>query len=948
MGTPKYARFRRADLQMQTPLDRRHWVGASLDEGGAGLPSHGQVTEDEIRLSAQRYAARCREVGLEIIGLTDHNLGGPVDEVEVFVEELRAHLAGDAIVLVGFEVAAKVGKGAHFLCLFDRSMSVRDVSDVLTELGLPPASRFAGGEPAQASRDWPALPETVQNDRGGILVAAHAIDKNGLCSDKTVADWWSKELIGDLRLGCIELPKHREYYADPARSWLASKIVRGEDGWGGGRHPIAVVNSSDCKRLDPKDRRSPSTNQTESWIGKRWTWIKTGPDVTVEGLRQAFLDHESRIRTVADSGDLAAPRPGDEPNRPVVETVVISGASFLADQSIALSPELTTLIGGGGTGKSSILEYVGRALGVESPNDDRPDVVAETLGEQGQARITSRNGVDRLALTLSRSGTEVDDEPLPVDVAARFPIRLVRQREIFAIATSKDARLRLVDDLVRDELRQLEGGEADVLRNLASLEKDRSDREELLARRAVVTAEISRFEGQIVALQQASTPLVNRDRLRAERDLLSGLDARIAELATDIDSAADELVLAVSTAEIVTRQTPHVAALIQVHARALQKVADVQAHVRGAAHSLRAWLDSERSRDERKEWSTALADAEAAYAEASAALPEAASVPGLGESLTARKAELVTIDAKVVAIERRLANEPALMLELRELWAAQTDTRRAVASRLEDVVPETDKHTPYVTVAVDAFGDIAALGDWVMGRVNDQRRFAPDEAKALARILAAARQPGENPVEVLCSLLADQARSELDAEFSPARMAALRDVCEGAPRKELERFRVPDSVTVTLYRQGGEVAGTLGAGLSVGQQCIAVLTLLLAMGDTPILIDQPEDEIDNEFIYRELVPLIVRAKQRRQVIIATHNANIPVNGDAELIYALEAGQVDGEVRGVRKALKWKDPVPGQGVAEGPLEVEAVRRAVSEIMEGSEEAFQRRRAKYGLP
>jgi hypothetical protein len=112
--------------------------------------------------------------------------------------------------------------------------------------------------------------------------------------------------------------------------------------------------------------------------------------------------------------------------------------------------------------------------------------------------------------------------------------------------------------------------------------------------------------------------------------------------------------------------------------------------------------------------------------------------------------------------------------------------------------------------------------------------------------------------------------------------------------------------------------------------------MLLANDDAPAVIDQPEDEIDNEFTYRELVPLLRRVKEQRQLILSTHDPNLPVNGDAELIYALEAR--DG--RGVTKEVDGAEAV-------GALDMSAVRVAVEEIMEGSEEAFRRRSERYGF-
>ncbi|MNY19425.1 hypothetical protein D3C86_1528580 [compost metagenome] len=107
-----------------------------------------------------------------------------------------------------------------------------------------------------------------------------------------------------------------------------------------------------------------------------------------------------------------------------------------------------------------------------------------------------------------------------------------------------------------------------------------------------------------------------------------------------------------------------------------------------------------------------------------------------------------------------------------------------------------------------------------------------------------------------------------------------------------------------------------------------MLNLLLAKGEGPIVIDQPEDELDSNFIYHELVPLLRRIKNRRQLIVATHNANLPVNADADLVYALKVAEGRGVV-----------------LAEGGLDNNETTGAVLDIMEGSAEAFKRRLAKY---
>jgi hypothetical protein len=125
--------------------------------------------------------------------------------------------------------------------------------------------------------------------------------------------------------------------------------------------------------------------------------------------------------------------------------------------------------------------------------------------------------------------------------------------------------------------------------------------------------------------------------------------------------------------------------------------------------------------------------------------------------------------------------------------------------------------------------------------------------------------------------------------------------------------------------------------LSTGQKATAVLLLLLLESDAPLVVDQPEDDLDNRFITDSVVPKMRQEKRRRQFVFATHNANIPVLGDAELIVGLtafgEAGQ-EGKAR-----------IPAEHM--GSIDARAVRELVEEVLEGGRAAFEMRRLKYGF-
>jgi hypothetical protein len=111
---------------------------------------------------------------------------------------------------------------------------------------------------------------------------------------------------------------------------------------------------------------------------------------------------------------------------------------------------------------------------------------------------------------------------------------------------------------------------------------------------------------------------------------------------------------------------------------------------------------------------------------------------------------------------------------------------------------------------------------------------------------------------------------------------------------------------------------------SPGQKTAALLAFFLSYGDEPLVLDQPEDDLDSALIYDLIVKHLREIKTRRQLIVVTHNPNIVVNGDAELVTAFVAR--GGETQQERS---------------GSLQDLEVRKTVCDVMEGGREAFEQR-------
>jgi len=190
--------------------------------------------------------------------------------------------------------------------------------------------------------------------------------------------------------------------------------------------------------------------------------------------------------------------------------------------------------------------------------------------------------------------------------------------------------------------------------------------------------------------------------------------------------------------------------------------------------------------------------------------------------------------------------------------------------------------------------------------------------------------------------LADRCREGKEAlithySFSPAaaeRMAlASPDIF-----MKIEEVELPATTNIKLNTASEGEPPTWQAleALSTGQKATAVLLLLLLESEAPLVVDQPEDDLDNRFITDGIVPTMKDEKRKRQFIFSTHNANIPVLGDAELIIGLSTESQNDIVHGYISDRH-----------RGSIDIQPVREMVEEILEGGKAAFEMRRQKYGF-
>jgi hypothetical protein len=259
--------------------------------------------------------------------------------------------------------------------------------------------------------------------------------------------------------------------------------------------------------------------------------------------------------------------------------------------------------------------------------------------------------------------------------------------------------------------------------------------------------------------------------------------------------------------------------------------------------------------------------------------------------------------------------EEVLRTEFQEIQAAAQSVNKQLKNQLKVEVRYAGDRSPLETFLRERIG----------GRLTEAiERLAARDTLSLRELAAACRRGS----------------AELIVDYGIPNAQADRIAQTGVDvLLQLEELYLPPTTDIALNvsPEAETPEWRLLKDLSTGQKATAVLLLVLLEGDAPLIVDQPEDDLDNRFVTDTIVPRMRAEKRRRQFVFATHNANIPVLGDAEQIVGLSpAGEAVGD-----------GTVKLRPEHMGSIDSRPVREMVEEVLEGGKEAFERRRAKYGF-
>lgn len=939
MSPDKGAHYFRCDLQVHTPRDAQ-WKGKT------------RVSNADRQAFAGELVAASRAAGLDAIAITDHHdlLFAPLvrDAARAETDSDGHQLPKDKqlVVFPGIELTLAVPCQA--LLLLDADLPDDRLGLVLEALAIEPHPSSKAKLPDVVALDHINSLKTLyevldQREwlRGRYIVFPNVTDSGHKSLMRTAMQAKYKEMpcVGGYLDGTVDKigKGNRKKFAGQDPKW--------------GNKPLALFQTSD------------SRTEKFTELGKQSTWVKWATP-TAEALRQACLAHDSRISHVAPQ------LPGI-----FVSRLVVSNSKFLGPVDLALNSQYNAIIGGRGTGKSTLLDYLRWGL-CDEPTSVEDDEVANPRVRQRRLVDTTlvphdahvethftineiRHVVRRYAVSgdvLLKVGDGELEKTRESDVRSLLPIHAYSQKQLSSVSVRIDELMRFVTAPIRPELdaidRRISEAAGTLRENYAALQRAR-DLDAGLRRSRL--AEQSLAE-QAANLRKALTGLSDDDRrLLNEKPVIDGIREAAGRWDRDIDIALEA---GAAFTEEIGAVTDDMQALrvdadsgleaeeLAQHAERSRSLAtgilnDLQRATQAALDAARiASGDRSELAESRRVLHEAIASFDRDYEDVKArSTAHEAKLRELAEIEDQRKT------AHGLVEEQRRARKGLGDPEARhkELRSELIDLQRQRSARLEkqcDVLTSLSDQLLRATMQRGR-GLMEVEGKFRAATAGSGLRAT--RVETLFTALRAESDPlttWETCLEELETLVIMGTEGELTSEKTPTLTRLGLPIADQdkvrskiSPDGWLDLALTPVADEPQFEYQTKEAEYIDFALASAGQQATALLRVLLAQSGMPLLVDQPEEDLDSQVVL-DVAERIWKAKSGRQLIFTSHNANLVVNGDAELVVACSyrtAGDQSG----------------GKIKLEGAIDMPEVRDEVTQVIEGGEKAFRLRKEKYGF-
>ncbi|ALY11761.1 TPA: TrlF family AAA-like ATPase [Escherichia coli] len=898
-------------------FDFHNHTPASDDYGkGPNQAQYMQITHKDWLLNYMRQ-------GIDCVAVTDHNSGAWIDPLKQALKELASESHEDYRPLYLFPgVELTVQGNIHILAIFGEDKTTSDIDSLLG------AVRYRGTKGKSDGCSECSAVEVIDEiaRSGGLAIPAHVDQASGLftvCTGNTLEQVLDNKCVFAMEVTDLAKAKPQLY----------------------------IGKNLNWAEILGTDSHHPSGTGNQRYPGSHFTWVKMS-EPSYDGLRLALVDGALSLKRSDNfTGD---------PNihgQLAIESIVVDDAKYLGrGQSLTcqLNPWLNTIIGGRGTGKSTSLEFLRIALKrkgeipkslekeftkYSQTSKDRQD--EGLLKDSTKITVGFRKDGGRFRITWSNTDDiySIEEETAPGvwcasegDIAQRFPVRIYSQKQIFELAKHPQALLQVVDDAPEVNHRDWQLKWDELVSKYLSLRAQEREVQAGLQEESVTKGQLEDVKRKLDVFEKAG----HADVLKAYQLRQNQSKAMDSWVTTWEDSAEQvrDISGSLLPAELDLQY-------FDIGNADDKELFDTIKDIRATFEKLQTEMNSiaQRIDDVKNSWNQTRSDLgiskriTAASHEYNALLGQLSAAdagdPSAYGVLVKQRQDfedkLKGFDKKRETLAQHQKSAEEYLVKLHEHRALITKLR-------EDFLKDTLVGNSYVQINVIPFGNKITVEEEfrnLIGRSGggfDRDIGVVDGDEGL---LAYLTQDQSNTMDdkiekIKSSLLAIHENDTMAVESCKDRRFV--SLIQGLTPEQIDRIQCwfpGDSLDIRYSLKNGESFKPVEQG-SPGQKTAALLAFILSYGNEPLILDQPEDDLDNHLIYDLIVTQLREIKQKRQVLVVTHNANIVVNGDAENVIALDIRSGQTRI-----------------VAQGGLQEPSIRDEICRVMEGGKEAFTQR-------
>ena len=494
-----------------------------------------------------------------------------------------------------------------------------------------------------------------------------------------------------------------------------------------------------------------------------------------------------------------------------------------------------------------------------------------------------------------------------------FPVYIYSQKQIFELARKPRSIIDIIDKAPEVEAAKLKTERRDLVNQYKQIEGELQGLNDKIADESRIRGELNDHARQIEQIEKSRhAEVMQTFRLRKQQlNEIENLETKWNEVRAHLLEAQENIVPSDFNMEIFSEHRDILSDLQETNDKLKTIHNKLNDLVIEAESILTEWQTEKNTSD----WMEALNTEMAQYNQLHSDLEQQGIDPDRYPSLLNQQKE---VQQELDLISKHQLRQQVLETDRKEVFEQIIENRRVLTENRKKFLTSVLKGNQFVSIEVEPFGENwSSIEKEIREILQCPDRFIPD-FEDLKKIY---QKSGDKKIEKLKETIEGIRDGDESAKYKS--FATRLQKLSPESMIDLALWFPEDKLKITLLSTNNKPNKPLESG-SPGEKAAALLAFILSYGDEPLLLDQPEDDLDNELISDLIVQQLRQTRTKRQIIIVTHNANIVVNGDAELVLPFEI-------------------VEGQTYVQDPASIQKkdIRKAICNILEGGEKAFEQR-------